>query len=102
MAGCAAGSAREELRGRDVPQLGDFVRKLCAELTTDSANADGHRAKLSHRLRRGIDFSGHFLSPHDEVLPLKKRDGETFGVVFAVESYQTPKTARTAREGVVE
>ena len=32
----------------------------------------------------GIDLSGHFLSPHDEVLPLKKRDGETFGVVFVV------------------
>ena len=39
----------------------------------------------------GIDFSDHLLSPHDEALPLKKRDGETFGAVFAVESYQTPK-----------
>ena len=39
----------------------------------------------------GIDFSDRLLSPHDDVLPLKKRDGETFGVVFVVESYQTPK-----------
>ena len=39
----------------------------------------------------GIDLSDHLLSPHDEVLPLKKRDGETFGVVFVVESYQKPK-----------
>ena len=39
----------------------------------------------------GIDLSDHLLSPHDEVLPLKKRDGDTFGVVFVVESYQKPK-----------
>ena len=45
----------------------------------------------------GIDLSDHLLSPHDEVLPLKKRDGETFGAVFVVESYQTPKMTGDAR-----